>query len=88
MPENECKILLWNVNGNLTSDSECPDFVNCLSEHDIVLLSESWLNDNSVVRLDGFEDPICKNRLRKRGAKRDSGGLCCFFRKKYSKGFN
>ena len=51
-----------------------------LSCHDIIVLSECWINRNSVLNLDGYEC-VTKCRRRRKRAKRDSGGMCVFVKK-------
>ena len=70
-----------NVNGSLENKLECIDFVNSLVCHDIIVLSECWINANSVLNLNGFEC-ISKYWRRRKRAKRDSGGICCFVSKR------
>ena len=69
-----------NCNGSLESKLECVDFVNCLSCHDIIVLSECWINRNSVLNLEGYEC-VTKCRRRRKRAKRDSGGMCVFVKR-------
>ena len=56
------------------------DFVDCVNEYGVFFLSESWTNENSTIKLNNFCKPICKHRKRKKSAKRDSGGLGCYFK--------
>ena len=51
-----------------------------MNESDIVLLSETWSNKMQVLKLSEYAEPICKHRVKKKNAKRESGGLVCFFR--------
>ena len=69
-----------NCNGSLESKLECIDFVNSLSCHDIIVLSECWINRNSVLNLEGYEC-VTKCRRRRKRAKRDSGGMCVFVKR-------
>ena len=70
-----------NVHGNLELKIGMTEFIESINAFDIVFLSETWTNDSSEVDIEGFAKPICKHRKRKRTGKRDSGGLCCYFRK-------
>ena len=76
----ELSIVALNCNGSLETKLECADFVNMLSCHDIIVLSECWINRNSVLNLDGYEC-VTKCRRRRKRAKRDSGGMCVFVKK-------
>ena len=82
---NELSVLCWNVNGGLNVKLGCPDFVTLCESYDIILLSETWTNIYSDLSVRGYEC-VVKHRDRKRKAKRDSGGLVCFFRESIFKG--
>ena len=56
-----------------------------MNGNDIVLFSETWTNEHSSVNIDDFV-VYSKHRVRKRNAKRDSGGLVCYFREKVAHG--
>ena len=75
------------MNGSLESKLECEDFVNGLTGHDIIVLSESWTNELSDLSLKGY---VCvsKHRRRRKRAKRDSGGLICYFKNEIWKGIS
>ena len=75
-----------NVNGDLEKKIEDPVFIEFFNGNDIILLNECWINKTNDLRMDGYADPICKFRKKKKGAKRDSGGLCCFIRNSIIKG--
>ena len=49
--------------------------------YDVVCLSETWANESNDLDVEGFRKPFCKFRKRKRFGRRDSGGLCVYFRK-------
>ena len=74
---NELSIMSLNCNGSLESKLECVDFVDSLKPHDIIILSECWINRKCVLNLEGYEC-VTKCRRRRKRAKRDSGGLCVF----------
>ena len=77
-----------NVFGDLVSKLECPDFVDKFDMYDIVFFSETWTNPNNILKLNGFDEPICKHRPRKQNARRDSGGICIFIKPNISKGIS
>ena len=56
-----------------------------MSNHDIIFFSECWSNRHSKLKLEGYER-VCKHRKRRKRARRDSGGLVCFFKKNIWKG--
>ena len=74
-----------NVHGSLGMKLECDEFVESVRQYDIVLLCETWTNEENEPVLNGY---VCfgKYRRRKKRAKRDSGGLVCFVRESVSKG--
>ena len=75
-----------NVHGNLSLKSSMNDFIECYSKYDCLFLSETWCNNLNVPNLKGFSKPFFKNRKRKKAAKRDSGGLCVYFREGVKEG--
>ena len=75
-----------NVYGNLASKLECYDFTCKFQKYDIVFFSETWTNSKCKLSLEGFDKPICKHRLRKKHARRDSGGICIYLKSNISKG--
>ena len=75
-----------NLNGSLVDKIEYPEFIECVSKYDAIMLSETWTNEKNKLDLEEFEEPYCKHRSRKVNARRDSGGLCVFFRKCIAKG--
>ena len=62
------------------------DFFSCVNMYDVVFISETWANEMSEIGIEGFSQPFCKFRKRKRFAKRDSGGLSVYFRKEFIAG--
>ena len=74
-------MMCLNVNGSLVNKLEYPEFTECMGENDIVLLSETWTNEKHDLGVNEFAEPLCKHRIRKKNAKRDSGGLVCYFKK-------
>ena len=69
-----------NVHGGLDLKVGTNDFIEYVKDYDILFLSECWTNESSVIDLKYFDKPICKHRKRKKSGKRDSGGLCCYFK--------
>ena len=74
-----------NVNGSLELKLGCKEFMESVSKFDVILCCESWTNEFSKIEIDGNER-VCKHRKRKKNAKRDSGGLVCYFSKNIFKG--
>ena len=71
--------------GDLENKLKLKDFTSYLNKHDIILLNETWTNDNSRIHLEGYES-FSKCRFRKQRSKRDSGGIVMFVRNNIAKG--
>ena len=63
-----------NVHGGLSDKIKIDDFVQRMKEHDVVLLCETWSNKYSDIDLDGYRR-MSQLRVKKKGGKRESGGL-------------
>ena len=59
---------------------EINEFIHVLNKYDILFISETWANEMNELGIEGYSKPICKFRKRKKSGKRDSGGLCVYFR--------
>ena len=80
------KILFWNING-LTQFKLHDDVTgNMLKENDIVLLNETWSNDDDSFELDGFTYWNFPRETKNKFAKRNSGGLGVFIRNSIKNG--
>ena len=78
---------LLNVQGLVTKQRNKlnEDEVTSLTEKcDIVLLTETWTNEQTDIQLDGYFEYKLSRKRHKR-AKRDSGGLAIFIREKLKK---
>ena len=75
-----------NINGSLQDKLKTGELNDIMVNNDVVLCCESWTRESNDLIVDGFADPFCNHRKRKKGAKRDSGGIVCYFRNKYVKG--
>ena len=53
-----------------------------------MIFNECWGNKNSVYKIEGYHSPFVKHRIKRRNAKRDSGGLACFFKKHIKDGIS
>ena len=77
-----------NVNGVFAEKLECENGVRqCIEMYDFIFISETWTNECSTVDIDGFKS-FCKNRKRRKNAKRDSGGLVVYVREKFANGIH
>ncbi len=54
--------------------------------HDIVLLTETWTNPLWNIEVAGFEHYVLHRLYKKKGTRRDSGGLAIYVRNNLSKG--
>ena len=70
----------FNVHGNLELKLGMHDFVESLNGYNCVFFTETWSNECSDLELKGFAKPVCKHRKRKKNGKRDSGGVCMYFK--------
>ena len=73
-------VCLLNVYGQLDSKLENPDFLQYINGYDILIFNETWGSKNSVYKIEGYCSPFVKYRKKRRNAKRDSGGVACFFK--------
>ena len=82
---NNVSIFQLNVFGALEAKLELIEFVNYIKRHEIILLSECWINEHSVIDIEGYK---CFKKIRKmkRRAKRPSGGLICYIKESLFKG--
>ena len=75
---NSVRFALWNIQG-LCARSLCKlnlqQLNNQFNNYDIVLLTETWTSKQSYVTLEGYENIFVHRTLKKRGSKRNSGGL-------------
>ena len=74
-----------NVNGSLCTKLKDTSFINLISSHDIVCLTECWLSTKPNINLKGFSH-IFKARKKARFARRNSGGTCILFKSELKKG--
>lgn len=71
-----------NVYGDLSLKLKNPDFVKIICKYDVVFLSECWLAHTSTFELDSYKC-FTKARRKRKGARRNSGGLCIFIRNEF-----
>ena len=74
-----------NVYGNLEKKLQCNDFVNKFKHRDIIIFSECWSNENSILNISGYKKMV-KHRPKVRRARRFSGGICMFYKESISRG--
>ena len=74
-----------NVHGNLEKKLQCNNFIDKFKHRDIIIFSECWTHDNSVIEIPGYKK-IVKHRPKVKRAKRCSGGVCMFYKESISRG--
>ena len=80
-------VLHWNVEGLTQEKQSCKEFVEFITNYDIICLSETWTSKNSVINLKGYSNPIHSYRkYRHKRAKRSSGGIIVYIRDSIRKG--
>ena len=57
---------------------------NIFKNSDIILLTETWTNEFSDLNFTGFQSYVLHRKLKKRNAKRESGGIAIFIREQYA----
>ncbi len=82
----DLQICSWNVHGlgNKLSDTE---FCEILRENDINILLESWLNPQSLPRLEGYQT-FSKTRPRNKKTYKYTGGICVLVKNQIAKGIS
>ena len=79
-----------NVNGNFVNKLEWKSdgkesLCDNVKKFDCVFFSETWTNKFSCVDINDYVT-FRKERVRREGALRDSGGLVCYFKESLAKG--
>ena len=77
---NDC--LSWNVQG-LSSKLNDADFLDFISNYDILIFTETWLAKSTNVNIDNYLCFSCPRPKYNKKAKRHSGGVILYYKKKY-----
>ncbi len=72
--------------GQRNNKIENPYFQTLLKGHDIILLTETWTSDVSNINVEGYCCYPAHRTLRKKKARRDSGGLIVYIKDDISSG--
>ena len=78
---NICALL--NVQGLVSRNInklQSDELIQIFRNNHIVLLTESWLEDEANVQVNGFQHFQLNRTLKKRGTKRESGGIIAYVR--------
>ena len=62
------------------------EFVDILTKHDIIFLSESWTNDRSNIELNGYVSHNFYRKFQHKNARRNSGGIVLLYKKSLEPG--
>lgn len=80
--QKDIRILSWNIHG-LARKINDPDFINIVTDYDLVFLSETWLSKSVSLNLDlnGYESiHVYGNKTRNVRKGRYSGGITVYYR--------
>ena len=78
-------IVSWNING-IRNKIDDPDFLEHLLPHDIIFLSETWLDKgNENISIDGYFSLNIAQSGKHKNAKHNSGGVSVFIKNEYNK---
>ena len=87
MRDTRClKIIVWNINGLSQSVLDERIVGSLFLKYDIIMLCETWANDDAEFFLNGYEYYNYPRKYKHRCAKRSSGGLGVFIRKNVREG--
>ena len=80
----------FNVNGSFVNKLESTSgghesLKECIRKYDCAFFSETWTNRYSCIEMNEYV-VFRKERVRREGARRDSGGLVCYFKESVAKG--
>ena len=75
-----------NIEGLSEAKKSCSEFINFISDYDIICLQETFTNKNSKIDLKGYKSIHSYRRLQNRRAKQASGGLVIYIRERFQKG--
>ena len=73
--------LAWNVQGLRSKLDDC-DFLNFISDFDILIFTETWSSQTSNVNIDGYNYFNCPRPKFNNKAKRNSGGVIIYYKHK------
>ena len=76
---NTFSIILWNLNGRLSSNLKNQEFSKLINAHEILIFNETWTNTFSDIDIRNYK-LFSKHRKKLARAKRDSGGICVYIR--------
>lgn len=63
----------------------CCDFINFVSDYDIILLTETWNSKITDIHLKGYDHYNCPRPKYNQNSKRNSGGVIVYFKEYFSK---
>ena len=84
--ERDIRLSLLNIQGLSTkrvNKLKSKELNHIFTNSDIVLLTETWTNEFYRCTILGFQSYVLNRKLKKKNAKRDSGGIAISIRDKY-----
>jgi len=81
-------VLSWNVDG-LKSCLKDDDFVNFVTNHDLLFFCETWQRKSDSFRLDGYDSIfVPRKESLSNNSKRGHGGVCLFWKNSITNGIS
>lgn len=79
-------MLAWNVQGLTDAKKESGEFVNIITQNDIIFLLESWTNCHSKIDIGGYVSYNFYRKYQHRNARRSSGGIVVYLKESVKDG--
>ena len=83
MPLRFCLLNVQGLTSKRTNKLNSSEFQNIFSSNDIILITESWTDEYSDIEVSNFDTFVLHRKEKKKGCKRNSGGIVVFIRSKY-----
>ena len=84
--ESGISVLVWNCNGLTDRKLTDSEFISFLSNNDIIILSESWTDNDSSIDIENFTTYNFFRKFKHRKARRNSGGITIYVRNTCNEG--
>ena len=83
MPLRFCLLNVQGLVSKRTNKLKSREFQNIFSKNDIILITESWTDEYSDIEVGDFDNFVLHRKVKKKGCKRNSGGIVLYIRSKY-----
>ena len=83
VPLRFCLLNAQGLTSKRTNKLKSSDFENFFSSTDIILITESWTDEYSDIEVSDFDAFVLHRKEKKKGCKRNSGGIVLYIRSKY-----